>query len=100
MLLWIVVMCLLVIISLVQHLGFFIFPFLMDPWDKIILDIILLTIILGILYRMTTMRKKGEKEKLREKIKELVAEIKMLKGETEEKAKEEDVFNDTSTKDA
>ncbi|TES92971.1 MAG: hypothetical protein E3J87_03365 [Candidatus Cloacimonadota bacterium] len=85
MLLWIVVMCLLVLTSLVQHLGFFTFPFLMDPWDKIILDILLLIIILGILYRMVTKKKTGEKEKLRDKIKELVAEIKMLKGEEEEK---------------
>lgn len=85
MLLWIVVMCLLVLTSLVQHLGFFTFPFLMDPWDKIILDILLLVIILGILYRMVTKKRTGEKEKLRDKIKELVAEIKTLKGEEEEK---------------
>ncbi|MCK4234969.1 hypothetical protein KAX75_11105 [candidate division WOR-3 bacterium] len=58
--------------------------FLIDPWDKIILDIILLFITLGILHRMILMTRKAEKEKLADVIKELSKEIKVLKGEKEE----------------
>lgn len=84
MLIWPFVMCLFVIISIFQHLGLIQFFFLIDPWDKIILDIILLFITLGILHRMILMTRKAEKEKLADVIKELSKEIKVLKGEKEE----------------
>ncbi len=44
-------------------------------------DILFLFITLGILYRMYFLSRKGEKEKLRQRIEELENEIKKLKGE-------------------
>jgi hypothetical protein len=83
MLVWIIVICCLVIVSLIKNLGYLSFPFLIEPWRNIILDIILLFIVLGILLRMVTLSRKGEKESLKNTIKELLTEIKQLKGETE-----------------
>jgi len=47
-------------------------------------DILFLLITLGILYRMYFLSRKGEKEKLKQKVKELEGEIKKLKGEKTE----------------
>jgi hypothetical protein len=44
-------------------------------------DVLFLLITLGILYRMYFLSRKGEKEKLRQRIEELENEIKKLKGE-------------------
>lgn len=84
MIIWVFVLVVFIIISIINHLGIFTLSFIVPPWNEIILDIILLFITLGILYRMITMVKKQEKELLKNTIKNLVAELKSLKGETEE----------------
>ncbi len=84
MLIWSIVLCILIISSLLVDLGVFHFPFLISPWNEIILDILLLFIVLGILSRTATMNRSGEKEKMRDTIKKLLKEIKELKGETDE----------------
>jgi len=52
-----------------------------DPMYLTFFDILFLLITLGILYRMYFLSRKGEKEKLRQRIEELENEIKKLKGE-------------------
>jgi uncharacterized protein YqhQ len=80
MLIWPIVILVFVLLSMIQHLGIIGFGFLMDPWDKIILDIILLFIVLGIVYRIFMKSKKREKETLMDRMKGLEDEIKRLKG--------------------
>ncbi len=80
MLIWLLIILIFIVLSMVQHLGFLQFGFLMDPWNKIILDIILLFIVLGIVYRIFTKSKKGEKENLKERIHSLENDIEALKG--------------------
>lgn len=53
----------------------------LDPFYVSFFDILFLLITLGILYRMYYLQRKGEREKLKAKIKELEDEIKKLKGE-------------------
>ena len=53
----------------------------LDPSYVSFFDILFLLITLGILYRMYYLQRKGEREKLKQKIKELEEEIKKLKGE-------------------
>ncbi len=84
MLIWPIVLCFFIVLSIVQHLGGITFSqFLVDPWDKIILDLTLLFIVLGILYRMAFQARKGEKEKLYKKVAELEEEIRKIKGNHE-----------------
>jgi hypothetical protein len=71
MLIWPLVILIFVVLSMIQHLGIIGFGFLMDPWDKIILDIILLFIVLGIVYRIFLRSRKGERETLIVRMKEL-----------------------------
>ncbi|GEM_PF-1330890 len=52
-----------------------------DPMYLTFFDVLFLLITLGILYRMYFLSRKGEKEKLRQRIEELENEIKKLKGE-------------------
>ncbi|MEO0295414.1 MAG: hypothetical protein ABIM85_05265 [candidate division WOR-3 bacterium] len=52
-----------------------------DPLYISFFNILFLLITLGILYRMYYLQRKGEKEKLKERIRELEEEIKKLKGE-------------------
>jgi uncharacterized protein YqhQ len=80
MLIWPLIILVFVLLSMIQHLGILNFSFLMDPWDKIILDIILLFIVLGIVYRIFMKARKGERENLKVRLKELEDEIKRLKG--------------------
>ena len=63
MFVWFIVVCLYVIVSFVQHLGVFDFSFLGNI-GNVIIDIIVLIIVLGILYRMTIIRRKGRREKV------------------------------------
>ena len=60
MFVWFIVVCLYVIVSFVQHLGIFDFSFLGNI-GNVIIDIIVLIIVLGILYRMTILKKRGNK---------------------------------------
>ena len=80
MLIWPLVILVFVLLSMIQHLGIIGFGFLMDPWDKIILDIILLFIVLGIVYRIFMRSRKRERETLIARMKELEDEIRRLKG--------------------
>lgn len=89
MLIWPLVILVFVLLSMIQHLGILSFGFLMDPWDKIILDIILLFIVLGIVYRIFMKSRKGERENLVARMKELEDEVKRLKGAHPEEEKEE-----------
>jgi|GEM_PF-3826383 len=84
MLTWSIVLCIFILTSLLFDLGILHLAFLIPPWNEIILDIVLLFIVLGILYRSATMNRMGEKEKMRETIKKLLKEIKELRGESEE----------------
>lgn len=81
MLIWPLVILVFVVLSMIQHLGILNFGFLVDPWDKIILDIILLVIVLGIVYRIFLKSRRRERENLLSRVKELEEEIKRLKGE-------------------
>ena len=84
MLIWPIVLCFFIVLSIIQHLGGITFSqFLVDPWDKIILDLTLLFIVLGILYRMAFQARKGEKEKLYKKVAELEEKIRKMKGNHE-----------------
>jgi hypothetical protein len=58
---WFIVVCLLVLVSLIEHIGIFNFSFL-GTTGFIILDVLLLLIVLGILYRMTILKKRGNKK--------------------------------------
>jgi hypothetical protein len=61
MFVWFIVVCLLVLVSLIEHIGIFDFSFL-GTTGLVILDVLLLCIVLGILYRMTILKKRGDKK--------------------------------------
>lgn len=90
MLIWPLVILVFVLISMVQHLGIINFGFLMDPWDKIILDIILLFVVLGIVYRIFRKSRSGQRENMVTRLKELEDEVKRLEGAHPEEEKEPD----------
>lgn len=81
MLLWIVVILIAVIFQIIIDLlmWFGTYPFI-NIQVRTYFDIVFLLIILGMLYRILFMQRKGEKEKLKERIRELEERIKELEG--------------------
>jgi hypothetical protein len=83
MILWIVLLVIITWLSYFSDIGLLGF---MKEWtvpvlDASVLSVLLLLCLIGLLARMLKMQKRGEKEALRAKVKELEKELSELKGE-------------------
>jgi hypothetical protein len=83
MILWIFLMVIMTCLSYLSDVGLLAFmqelriPFV----DASMLSVLLLLCLIGLLYRMAKMSKKGEKEALQERVKQLEKELSNLKGQ-------------------
>jgi type VI protein secretion system component VasK len=81
MILWVFLMVIVTCLSYLSDVG--LLAFLKDmriPFvDASMLSVLLLLCLIGLLYRMAKMSKKGEKEALRERVKQLEKELSVLK---------------------
>jgi hypothetical protein len=83
MILWVFLMVVVTCLSYLSDVGLLAFmqelriPFV----DASMLSVLLLLCLIGLLYRMAKMSKKGEKEALQERVKQLEKELSNLKGQ-------------------
>jgi len=82
---WVFLLVVVTVLSYLADVGVLVF---MQDWripflNASILSIMILLCMIGLLSRMMQMSKKGEKEALREKVKELEMELDGLKGKSE-----------------
>jgi hypothetical protein len=80
---WVFLMVIVMCLSYLADLGFLAY---MQEWrvpllNASLLSVLLLLCLIGLLSRMMQMSKKGEKEALREKVKQLEKELSDLKGQ-------------------
>jgi len=80
---WVLLMVIITCLSYLFDVGFLAF---MQEWrvpflNASLLSVLLLLCLVGLLSRMMQMSKKGEKEALREKVKQLEKELSGLKGQ-------------------
>lgn len=83
MIMWVILMVVITWLSYLSDVGILAF---MQEWkipilDASLLSVLLLLCLIGLLVRMLKMAKKGEKEALRKKVKQLEKELSDLKGQ-------------------